>query len=199
MAITNGYCTLAELKWQLDITSTDATRDTHLEEVVEGVSRWIDSFCNRYFYADDSATKYFSAVDHDYCVVQDLRSITTLKTDNDGDRTYERTWSATDYDLMPFDQPNDFPYTHIRPAPNGSYTFPSFRKGVEIVGNFGWASVPFPIKQACLIQAERVYMRKDAPFGIAGDSRRLSEIHIVSKLDPDVQSLLTGYQRFAVT
>lgn len=199
MAITNGYCTLADLKWKLDITAVDATRDQHLEAVIETVSRWIDSFCNRYFYADDASTKYFSAVGADYCVVQDLRTVTTLKTDNDGDRTYERTWTASDYDLMPFDQPNSFPYTHIRPTPNRSYTFPSYRKGVEITGNFGWASAPKPIEQACLLQSERLYMRKDAPFGIAGDSRRLSEIHIVQKLDPDVQELLTGYQRFAVT
>ena len=57
--------------------------------------------------------------------MDDLLSVTTLKTDEDGDRTYEITWATTDYDLMPYNatlESQAQPYSHLQTTPDGDYT-----------------------------------------------------------------------------
>ena len=90
--------------------------------------------------------------------------------DHDGDRTHEETWATTDYDLMPLNAALDgWPYTWIETAPEGRYAFSRVRKGVEIIGKFGFsATAPATIKEACLLLAEKQFKRKDAVFGMAG-------------------------------
>lgn len=191
MAITNGYCTLAELKANLGIS--DSTEDTPLEKAVEAASRGIDKMVGFTFYAA-TATKYFTPERPDLLFVEPLISITTLKTDEDGDRTFERTWATTDYDLEPL---NATPKEMIRISPLGSYSFPMARKSVEIVGSWGYAATaPMDVQMACLIQAARIFKRKDAPFGTLG-SAELGFARVVN-LDPDVAGPLRHYRQIEV-
>lgn len=199
MSITNGYCTLAELRERLQFTATDVTDDSMLESVVAAVSRWIDKYTGRRFYAA-TETRYYKADDASLLRVDDLLSITSLGTDSDGDRTYEYTWASTDYDLEPANAATDGePYTRIALAPQGRYSFPvGMAKGVKIVGSFGYAATtPATIKEACLLQCERLYKRKDAPFGVLG-SADMGQMMVVPKLDPDVQMQLGSFQRVGV-
>jgi hypothetical protein len=66
----------------------------------------------------------------------DLLAITTLKTDDNADGTFENTWATTDYALWPFQGP---PHEAIEISGFGDYG--SFaggvRRGVEIAGTFG--------------------------------------------------------------
>lgn len=141
--LTNCYATLAEFKARFIPTGlTDTTDDAVIVAVIEAVSRKIEQweYCNRWFYPR-TATRYYTAEDADLLRVDDLLSVTTLKTDDDGDRTYETVWTTTDYDLEPFNALNESPpqpYTKISLAPNGNYSFPSTRRGVELVGKFGY-------------------------------------------------------------
>lgn len=201
MTITNGYATLLELKERLFPTGlSDTHDDPALEQVITGVSRWIDAYCRRRFYAA-SETRYFTAADRKLCFVEDLLTVTTLSTDEDGDRTYETTWTATDYDLEPYNaalEGQAAPYTHIRVAPNGTHYFPSTRKGVKIVGSFGYASTTPPlVKEACLLQSIRTFKRKDAPFGVAG-SAEMGQLVVIPKLDPDVAMMLRSLRKVSV-
>jgi hypothetical protein len=198
MTITNGYATLAEIRARLQFVAADTADDTILEAVVMGVSRWIDAYTGRRFYAA-SETRYYTAEFSDKLYVDDLLTVTSLGTDDDGDRTYETTWAATDYDLEPYNASTDGrPYTSIAVAPAGRYTFPSTRKGVKLVGSFGYASsTPAAVKEACLLQCERLYKRKDAPFGVIG-SAEMGQMMVVPKLDPDVQLLLWPFQRVGI-
>ena len=50
MAITNGYCTLNELKASLRIPVSDTVYDALLELAVESASRDIDQATERIFY-----------------------------------------------------------------------------------------------------------------------------------------------------
>lgn len=193
MAITNGYATLAELKAYLGLPSDDTVDDAVLEARIESASRAIEQETGRVFYAT-TATRYFTAEHGDLLFIPDLLSITTLKTDSDGDRVYETTWAATDYDLEPF---NETPYTRIRLTPSGRYSFPTHAKGVEVVGSWGYSSTtPNAIREACLILASRYFKRKDAPFGVAGTAE-MGQMRI-SKTDPDVAGLLYSFRRFEV-
>lgn len=200
MAITNGYCTLAELKTRLGVT--DVVDDSVLEAVIEATSRLIDDFCGRRFYTTASdETRYYTAYRvREILCDDDILSITTLQTDHEGDRVYENTWQATDYDLEPYNAPLDGqPYTKISITPYGSYQFPvDIPKGVKIVGKFGYsATAPKPVQEACLIQASRLFRRKDAPFGITGVAEFGVQMAI-ARLDPDVKILLSPYRRFVV-
>ena len=54
--VTNGYCTLAQLKSSLRIT--DNVDDELLELAIESASREIDQACERFFYELDSQARY---------------------------------------------------------------------------------------------------------------------------------------------
>ena len=198
MTITNGYCTLAQIKARLDID--DFKDDAILESVIQGVSRSIDAMTGRRFYSTTAdETRYYTAQFDDVLYTDDLLSITTLKTDDDGDRTYENTWATTDYDLLPDNAALDGkPYTRIELAPNGDYAFPiGAKKGIQIVGRFGYNAVdsyPDVVREACLIQSASIFKRKDAPFGVTG-SPEMGQMSPISKLDPDVELMLRGVMR----
>lgn len=196
--VTSESLTDESVGQSITITNiTDLDDDALLEGVVEDVSRWIDDVTGRRFYSA-SETRYYTPHDATTLFVDDLLSITTLKTDSDGDRTFETTWATSDYDLLPLnaavDSNNVKPYTRIETTPLGSYTFPLHAKGVEIVGSFGFASsAPGPVRRACLIMCERIVRRKDAPLGVAG-TRDLGTLRLIAGRDPDVFNLLATYR-----
>lgn len=194
MAITNGYCTLNELKASLRIT--DSVDDAILELAVESASREIDTSCERTFYNMGTATRYFVARDSYFTEIDDLVSLTHLKTDPDGDGNYSITWEAKDYQLEPL---NGFvggiptPYTGI--TARDTYLFP-IEDGealVEVRGVWGWNATPTAIKQATIIMASRLYKRNDSPLGVAG----FGDLGVVrvGKLDPDVEALIMAYKK----
>lgn len=193
----SDYATVAELKARLWPAGTvDAQDDVPLASLLEAASRAIDERCGRRFYAA-SETRYFRAEFSDLLIVPDLLSVTTLQTDGDGDRVYESTWAATDYDLEPANAALDGkPYLRIVTAPNGNHTFPAgLRRGVKLTGSFGYAATPpARVHEACLLQAMRWYKRKDAVFGVLG-SAELGQVQVIPRLDPDIAEMLRGLER----
>ena len=172
--------------------------DALLESIVEAISRWIDNHTGRRFY-QTSETRYYTADFNDLLFVDDFTGTPTIKTDDDGDRTYENTWAATDYDALPLNGSVDgVPFTMLETTPNGTLTFPKIKKGVEIAASFGYSSTaPKAIKEACLLASERLARRKDAIFGVTG-SRDLGSADVairIVKNDPDVMNLLAPYVR----
>jgi hypothetical protein len=175
MTLTNGYCTLDDIKDQREIVSADSADDAFIEDAITAASRYIDGVANRRFYKDTAdQTRTYRARGGAVLLIDDLVSVTTLKTDDDGDRTYETTWAATDYDLMPANASNDsIPYTWIEITPNGNNSFPTQAKGVQIVGKFGFPAVPADIEYACRLIAMRAYQNRygqntDGPATITG-------------------------------
>ena len=145
MTITNGYVTLAEAKGRLWPTGApaDTSEDTMLEDIVMDASRKIDADTGRRFFttaADEVRT--YAARWFDCLSTDDIVSITTLKTDEDGDGVYERTWATTDYTLIPLNAALDGkPYSEIHTSREGDYSFPVGNyPGVEITGKFGRAN-----------------------------------------------------------
>ena len=196
------YATLALVRARLGITvEADTDDDTKIESIITAVSRLIDNYCGRHFYVDSAdATRYFTAEYSDLLEPGDLVSVTTLTSDGDGDRTYETTWTvSTDYDLTPFNA-DDFsePFTAIETTPAGRYVFPrGVKKGVCIIGKWGWPAVPKPVAEACMLQSERLFKRKDALFGVMG-SGDMGQIMAIAKLDSDVELLLRGYVKLRI-
>lgn len=163
MSITNGYCTLVDIKTQKDIKTVNASDDAFIERTVEAASRYIDDYTGHRFYTTSAdETRYFSTDDPYLLDVDDLISVTTLKTDVDMDRSFEYTWASTDYDLEPYNAALvSQPYTSISVSPIGNYTFPVSAKGVQIVGKFGfWTSTPADIQMACRMICLRMYQNR---------------------------------------
>jgi hypothetical protein len=198
MAIDNGYITLDAYKAYFDIA--DSKDNSAIERIIEAVSRAVDHICWQRFYTTAlDETRYYTAERGDMLIPQDrIVSLTTLKTDADGDRTYEDSWTVdTDFDLLPYNAVLDgIPYRSIDITPNGNYRFPQTPKGVEIAGKFGWSSAPTGIEEACLLASHRLMARKNTPLGVSG-AAAVGELAVVvktMKADPDIMELLTPYK-----
>jgi hypothetical protein len=194
MAMTNPYASLVQVKAALRIT--DSVDDALLEMATESASRQIDSHCERVFYSS-SDTRVFSPLDSYVCQIDDLATLTTLKTSSMGDGVFDITWSnSTDYQLEPLNGVAggiDTPYTQIRAV--GDYLFPTYREEatVQVTGTFGFSAIPIAITQATVILASRLYKRLDSPLGVLG----FGDLGVVrvSKLDPDIASLVEPYRK----
>lgn len=197
MTITNGYATLSELKEAERLNISVTTYDTAIEGVIEAVSRAIDLECSRFFWTDtNDVTRYFTPKDDESVLVGDWASITTLSTDNSGDRVYTAWTVDTEYQLWPYDANSDGkPYMMVEVAPQGGKRFyAGISKGLKIVGKRGWPAVPKPIKEACIIWSMRTYKRYATPLGVSA-STALGEMSVkVPPPDPDVAHLLGPYK-----
>lgn len=130
------YVDLGTLKAAMG--ETTASSDASLLAAAEDASRYIDSECGGRRFYTVSATRYYTARCADHIDVEDLLSVTTLKTDSDGDRVYETVWSATDYDLSAGGDYNLYPRWRISRSPYGSYYLPAYARGIEIAGVWGY-------------------------------------------------------------
>ena len=194
MAITNGYATLAEVKAVLRLT--DGTDDALLEQTIEGASRRIDGYCNRFFYQTASTAIRLYARFSYRLTVEDLSSGNiTLKTDDDGDGTYETTWTTnTDYILEPTNASlTSRPFTLIQAT--GGKSFPLFSEpdlpGVEVTAVWGWPAVPDDIREACVLLSIRGFARYNSALGVVGFGDMALQVRSV---DPDVRDLLQPYR-----
>jgi hypothetical protein len=196
VAITNGYCTLAELKASLNIS--DNVDDTALEAAITAASRMIDDYTERFFYVNGSVgspvTRYYTAVDPYTINIDDITTVSEVATDDNFDRTFGTVWSTTDYMVEPINNPiKGWPYSRVLAI--GSYIFPyQLPQSVRIKGVWGFSAVPSEVNMAALIQSSRLFGRRQSPFGIAG-SPDLGTIRLFSRLDADVEVLLRPFRK----
>jgi len=193
MAITNGYCALAQLKGRLGIATDNTDDDTELEKVVQGASRFIDRDRRRVFYTSATTTRYFTPAHPDRIWIDDMTVVTTVSVAVNPARTYA-DWASTDFDTEPL---NSLPTMALYVAPNSSkYFVPGLRKSVKILGTYGFAAaVPDEIAQASLLLSQYIWLRKDSPMGTAGMAF-LGEISSNPDMMPaDVRGLINSFPR----
>jgi hypothetical protein len=144
--MTNAYADLTTLKSSGALNITGAAFDARLLALLENVSRWIDSYCNRHFYVLNAARR-FDSDGGEQLLLPDLISVTSLKTDEDRDGVFELTWSSDDYLLYPQNaepqQPWGRPYSRalVNPATGTRAAFPAGKSTVEITGKWGFREV----------------------------------------------------------
>lgn len=203
MALVNAYCSVEELRDWNGATSTAS--ELLLERAINACSRGIDKHCRRHFWQTTSTPRVFApdnGYEFDLGAFNDLHQLNALATDVDGDGTFETTWTAADYELLPLNQaagPEQRPYESIRAT--GTKTFPfvdstpaaTGRTGrVRISGLWGWAAVPDAVVQACILHSARIFKRKDSPEGVSGWGA-FGDIRI-GRTDPDVIGFLEDYR-----
>lgn len=186
------YASLDELKtWIGDVP--DGLDDHHLEPIINAAGRWIDYKTGRSFELETAATKLYYPTRDGRVVVTDLITVTSIKTDTRGDRSYATTLATTDYELLPYGEGR---YQEVRIWPNSSKAFdPGLL--VQIVGNFGYVvdgGPPDEIRLATLILASRWWKRHEMPTGIVVIPD-MGSIERVSRVDHDVTLLLAPFTR----
>lgn len=196
MALTNCYTTLAELKASLGIT--DNVDDTALEAAITAASRMIDDYTERFFYRDGTAqapvSRYYTPQDIFVLMIDDIYQITEVAIDAAFDQTYSTVFATSDYLVEPVNAPRKgWPYTRI--LATGSYILPyPLPQSVRVKGIWGWNAVPSEIAMATLLQASRLFARRQSPFGIAG-APDLGVVRLSSRLDADVEVLCKPFRR----
>lgn len=199
MSVTNGYCTLAELRTHLGDTNTELSTEL-LERAINVTSRAIDKFCGRRFWLDTTVESRVYRPDHPFeAWVDDIGTTTGLvvKTDTTGDGTWATTWDAADYQLEPLNADMaDAAYAWWRIVAVDDKTFPvdDYRTTLQVTAKFGWSAVPDEIAEACLLRASAVFKRKDSPMGFSNVGE-FGPVRISRQMDPDVAALLSPYQR----
>jgi hypothetical protein len=183
MAITNGYCTLAELKEVLG--RSDTAKDTFLEACVERASRFIDNYTDRFYYSKSitaekldiysiSETGFKVQDNYIYCPT-DIISVTTLASDG------VALVADTGYWLYK---------NKIELASYATTT----HKGISFTGSVGYASTPLAIKQACLTISE-VFSGLGIRTVVDGDG---NDIDIVKNSLPSWVMKFLEKERFAI-
>jgi len=188
----SDYCTLDEVKSELNITSEET--DDMLQSMIGQAKELLDGLCNRQFdtveesrYFDGSASPLF---------IDDLASIAGesdgIYLDEDGDGTFATTAMTqnTDYILYPL---NKTPKTMAKIGPNSAYGgFASgVKRGVKITATWGYGStINETIRRASIIQVCRWFKRKDSAFADIIGTTEFGQLVMYKGLDPDIQVII---------
>ncbi|MFH9404894.1 phage gp6-like head-tail connector protein [Streptomyces sp. NPDC017638] len=192
--MANEYGTLAALKERVGIQADDTTADTLLTSALAAASRGIDRATGRRFWLDAEPVariyrprgRIVYEPDGVLFLVDDIGSAEGLSVET-GSGT---SWSlATGYDTSPDNALLDGrPITGLLRA-SGSWGSATGR--LRVTARFGWPAVPDDITEAALIQASRLYKRKDSPEGIIGSAEW--GVRNLSRRDPDVWALIEPF------
>lgn len=204
MAFGDTYATLAEfktyLKWQ------GATDDAMLTDVLTAASREIEQHCHRQFNRDTATVPTATARQYPpetiwEVEVDDFYTTTGLLVDIDtsNNGSFIARLDPTQYELHPvngiLDGVEGWPYTHIRSFQGIWFPIPrAWRRtnSVRVSALWGWASVPAPVKRACLMLAAQTLKMQEAPLGVAG----MDQFGTIRVRDlPQVRTKLVPYVR----
>ena len=187
-----NYCTIDEVKNSLGQMVTEQYNGILLD-IITAVTSEIDNYCNRSF-ALTSATRYFDGVG-DNLIVDDLVSVTTFKLDTGGDGVWETTLTeGTDFLLYPY---NTSPKWLVKLTDDSTASdfATGKRKGVEIVGVWGYATVPDPIRQAAMMQVCRLFRLSQGGYGTEIGTPEIGTQTIYQGLPSDAKRMLAAYVR----
>lgn len=194
--MANEYATLATLKLALGL-GTDETRDDLLNYALSAASRAIDRTCGRRFYVDSTVSarvyrtkgRTISDPDGERLLIDDVSTATGLVVEigTAGSSTYT---AETGYEVGP---ENALilgqPITWLQLT--AGYWSASTLARVQVTAKWGWPAVPDEIVQATIIQAARLFKRRESPEGVTG-SAEWGTIRL-SRVDPDVRALIAPY------
>lgn len=195
VTVTNGYCTAADLATYMSVSLPSYAND--LAYAINTASREIDGWTARRFYADGTATaRLFWSKDQQIVIIDDAYEITSVKLSSNDNGTYDTTYtSGVDFTCEPLNGVADgisgIPTTRLR------WTTPTLPVNtklppIQITAKWGWATVPEPVRQACLIIAGEIFKLREAPFGVAGFGE-MGAVR-VGRMSPQAVQLLRPYR-----
>ena len=186
----NHYCTVEMVKDSLRIDN--ANNDDLIMTVIMAVDELIENYCDRKFTLTTD-TRYFDGT-KEPLFIEDLVTVTTFKLDQDGDATYEKELATTDYNLLPYNETTKL-RAELTPSSSISDFADGIKKGVQIIGTWGYSTIPSSIRMVALIQVSRFYKRSEAAWATTSGSAEFGVENIMQGLDADVKRLLNPYKR----
>ena len=213
------YATVAELKARVNITSTDASRDSVLSALLAAASGAIDQFCNRpdgFLAASVASARTYAGRGAPFVWIDECTEITAVAVKDAATDTTYTAWATTDWvafsgspDAPDF---NRTPYTGIMTDPNGNYdTFtagefitrrgfrPSSGVGravptVQVTARWGYANeTPAQVREAAITTAARWYKRGESSWADAMSNGEMGQLIYRRSLDADVEMMLSRY------
>ncbi|MFD7428409.1 phage gp6-like head-tail connector protein [Streptomyces sp. NPDC059818] len=190
--MAHEYAELDALKSNFNIETGDTSRDTMLQSVLTAASRGIDTSTGRRFWLDEEPTaRTFRTRGRIACAEDGGERL--LLDDIGAAPALVETGSASSWtDVTDYEPGPD--NALVRGRPITSLAVPgrwATSQRVRVVARWGWPQVPDEIRQAALIQAARLYRRKDSPEGVAGSAEW--GVVRLSRRDPDVWALIEHF------
>jgi len=197
MAWKPDYITLTELR-DYATRSTETLDDAFLAMAIAASSRAVDRHTSRQFGKVDAsqARRYSARWDRRRrrCVVEiddlyDAAGLTVAVAAGPIDA----------FDLEPVNALLDgkvYERLIVKPESANQPTGRTENEVTVTTDKWGWPAFPVAVKQATLLQANRLAWRRDAPGGVAGSPDQGSEVRLLARLDPDVGVTLADYVRW---
>ncbi len=202
------YAQLAEMRDWLRLRDIEDTDDDALLRLkLSAASRAVDATCRRQFGKVDVAVtrSYPLRWSKTYACyvaeIDDLMDLTGLAVDIDG-----QALTTAQYKLRPRNALADGkPYTWIEVrnvSLGGVGSWAALRFGptlpppdLNMLAPWGWIPTwPDVAKEATMLQASRLNIRRDSPYGIAGGADG-GTLRLLARLDPDIAPLVVDYVR----
>lgn len=178
MALGDNYILRADLKAYMEIEVN--TYDARIDAVCASVSREIEDHTHRQFNKSATATpRIYQPLTSDCLIVDDFYSTAgfVLETDDDDDGVFERTWTSSEYVLLPQggirNGREGWPFWMIK-ARRGA----SFKGDARLTVPWGWANVPSVVTESALMLGSDTFQVKDSRMGSAGTDQFGSVIRV---------------------
>lgn len=201
MAWKPSYASLVEMRDWLRVNDpTDTTDDALLRLNLSAASRAVDASCRRQFGKADAPVSRsydirWSRTRNAYIAdIDDIMDLTGLAWSIDGVALDDAQWSLRPRNAIPDGKPYTWVELSSVSVPSAS-SGPADASGVLAgLALWGW-NAPWPdvIKQATMLQASRLNIRRDSPYGIAGGGDGGGELRLLARLDPDIEPLVVDY------
>lgn len=192
--MANEYSNRATLKDSVGLDPADTSQDGRLDRALAAASRSIDKTTGDRFWLDPAPVvrtyrlrgRIVCEDDGEVLLVDGIGTLAGLVVETGSGSS----WSpVTGYETVPDNALTDSkPITGLLRV-NGTWGYAITR--VRITARFGWPAIPDDIVQATLIQAGRLFKRKDSPEGLTGSAEW--GVVRLSRRDPDVWNLIEQF------
>lgn len=176
------YVTPAELGQHLNMRNPDDVQTEMLTRAIEAASVQIDGICGRTFDAVPEV-RYFTALTVNAVDLGYVTTITSIGIDSLGDYSYSSPLLPANYFLT-----DTRGRRYLQLKDTALENFPLTLNAIQVTGTFGEATPPADIKMATMLQAARLWKRKDAVFGEINN--QMGYMRIASTFDLDAKQLL---------
>lgn len=194
--MTDVYVTLPLLKAQITMKPGVIDRDDLLQLALDAAHEDVNEHCGRRFGLDSPATARIYRLeqrvvynsDGQKLIVDDIGDPAGLIVEVGSGTSW--TVQTSLVDLQPENAiVQGKPITGLLMAASYWPIDPFSR--VRVTAKWGWPAIPAKVKEATLIQATRLYARRNSPEGVLG-SADWGAIR-VARVDPDVEAMLTHF------